>query len=222
VHLATHTGDLESVSFYQAQSALQMAEAGEAADALRTAIDTVQRVPNRDTTLVLAMAFARAGDVERARELEQQVRRERPKDTLIQNFCLPSIDAAIALREQEPQAALATLHASLGYEFANVPGFGNLYPVYLRGLAYMEAEQPQLAIVEFRKVLDHPTLVGFSVLGPLSRLQIARAYAATSAGSSVALDSYEAFLNTWKSSDQSLAVYRAAKAEVTKLGAEQH
>jgi hypothetical protein len=52
-----------------------------------------------------------------------------------------------------------------------------LYPIYLRGEAYLAAGLPDKAQAEFQKILDHPGLVGNYLLGALAHLGIGRAYA---------------------------------------------
>ena len=39
------------------------------------------------------------------------------------------------------------------------PGFGGLYPVYVRGLAYARLGRHTDAAAEFQKILDHPGLM---------------------------------------------------------------
>ena len=52
-----------------------------------------------------------------------------------------------------------------------------LYPVYLRGEAYVAAHQGSAAAAEFQKILDHPGVVVNEPIGALAHLGLARAYA---------------------------------------------
>jgi hypothetical protein len=52
-----------------------------------------------------------------------------------------------------------------------------MYPPYIRGLAYLAQRNGAAAAPEFQKLLDHSGIVQNFVLGSLSRLQLARAYA---------------------------------------------
>jgi eukaryotic-like serine/threonine-protein kinase len=54
------------------------------------------------------------------------------------------------------------------------------------------------------------------VIGPLARLQLARAQSAMG-DLSAAIDSYEAFLDLWRDADADIPVYVAAQAEYEKL-----
>jgi eukaryotic-like serine/threonine-protein kinase len=49
----------------------------------------------------------------------------------------------------------------------------------MRGLAYLEMKQGDAALAEFRKLQDHPGIVGVVPIGALARLQMARAYRLT-------------------------------------------
>jgi eukaryotic-like serine/threonine-protein kinase len=42
-------------------------------------------------------------------------------------------------------------------------GFNDLYPAYIRGLAYLQMHEGRLAAAEFQKLLDHPGIVGRTV-----------------------------------------------------------
>ena len=39
-------------------------------------------------------------------------------------------------------------------------GFNSLWPAYVRGLAYLQMGEGEMAAAEFRKLLDHPGIVG--------------------------------------------------------------
>ena len=54
-------------------------------------------------------------------------------------------------------------------------GLDNMYPAYLRALAYLPLRQGDLAAAEFRKVLDHFGVGAGFVTAALSILQLARA-----------------------------------------------
>ncbi len=74
----------------------------------------------------------------------------------------------------------------------------------------------QRAAPEFRKVLDHPGIVGRFITGALARLQLGRAQAMSGDRVS-AQSSYKDFLNLWKDADQDVPIYKQARAEYAKL-----
>jgi hypothetical protein len=120
------------------------------------------------------------------------------------------------LNTNDPAAAVEILRATVKYELAMPGGFDSLYPVYIRGLAYLQMGEGRLAAAEFQKLLDHPGIIGRYVIGALSHLQIARAQK-IAGNETAARKSYEDFLTLWKDADPDLPVYQQAKAEYAKL-----
>lgn len=71
--------------------------------------------------------------------------------------------------------------------------FGALYPVYLRGEAYLAAHKGAEAAAEFQKILDHRGIVLSDPIGALARLQLGRAFA-LSGDQAKAKTAYQDFL----------------------------
>ena len=92
-----------------------------------------------------------------------------------------------------------------------------VYPAYIRGLAYLQMHEGRLAAAEFTKLLAHPGLVGTSVTGALSHLQLARADRMMG-DEAAARKSYEDFLTLWKTADPDIPIYQQALAEYVELG----
>jgi serine/threonine protein kinase/tetratricopeptide (TPR) repeat protein len=165
-----------------------------------------------DTRLLGTFALARLGRFEQAKRSAEALRRDFPKNTVVQRYGLPLIDGAVKLGAGEPGAAVELLKPSLKYDLAYTFIFPPLYPAYCRGLAYLQAGDAHAAAAEFQKVMRRPGLVGPGVIGPLSRLQLGRAQAAMG-DVTAAMGSYEAFLDLWRAADSDVPVYAAAKAE---------
>ena len=91
-----------------------------------------------------------------------------------------------------------------------------MFPVYLRGEAYLAAHQGNKAAAEFQKILDHRGVVLNEPIGALAHLQIGRAYA-TQGDTAKAKAAYQDFLTLWKNADPDIPVLVAAKAEYAKL-----
>jgi len=87
-----------------------------------------------------------------------------------------------------------------------------LYPTYVRGEAFLAAGQGSPAAAEFQKILDHPGLMLNDPVGPLARLQLARALAASGDRANSAA-AYKNLLAIWKDADADLPVVQQAKAE---------
>jgi eukaryotic-like serine/threonine-protein kinase len=166
--------------------------------------------------LRLAFVLARTGDVTQARQVADAVDQELPLSTLVQNYSLPSIRAAIDLQNADAAAAIQELRVVEPYELAYPEDFNSLTPAYVRGLAYLQMGNGKLAAAEFQKVIDHPGIVGRSVLGAMARLQLGRAFA-MSGDSAAARKSYHAFLALWKDADPDVLAYKASKVELSKL-----
>jgi tetratricopeptide (TPR) repeat protein len=216
IALERKAGSWRPTSKYDSHHALREAEVGNLARAQQGAAKALAGTPNRDTQLLLALAFARAGDSEQAQKLSDVLSQNFPLDTVVQNYSLPTIRAAMKLGENDPGAAVEILRPTNKYDLADSRSFCTLYPAYIRGLAYLQMGEGRLATVEFQKLLDHPGIVGREVIGALARLQLARAHKLMG-NQAAARKSYEEFLTLWKDADSDIPIYQQAKAEYAKL-----
>jgi tetratricopeptide (TPR) repeat protein len=91
-----------------------------------------------------------------------------------------------------------------------------LYPVFVRGEAYLAAHQGKEAAAEFQKILDHRGIVLNQPIGALAHLQIGRAYA-MQGDIAKAKAAYQDFLTLWKDADPDIPIFIAAKAEYAIL-----
>ena len=89
-------------------------------------------------------------------------------------------------------SAVQLLEAARKYE-----SFGDFWPQYLRGLAYLKQNNGVLAEAEFRTILNHRGWYPVSPLYPLAQLGLARA-AAMNGDGSAARKAYQDFLALWK------------------------
>lgn len=216
---ATRAGAEELAARWRAQQALREAEIGNSAVARKGAMDALAISGGREVEPSAALAFARAGDPASAQTLVEKLDREYPRDTIMQHYWLPTIRAAIELKNGDAQRAIATLVPARDYELGLPYGFGtfgNLYPAYVRGLAHLQRGQAQQAATEFQKMIDHPGIVLNSVTGALAHLQLGRVQVMM--GDKVAAHkSYLRFLTLWKDADPDIPIYKQAKAEYAKL-----
>jgi hypothetical protein len=93
---------------------------------------------------------------------------------------------------------------------------GTLYPVYVRGQAYLFLQQGAAATAEFQKILDHWGITLNFPLGVLAHLELGRAYS-MQGNSARARAAYEEFLPLWKDADPDIPILKEAKAEYAKL-----
>jgi hypothetical protein len=215
INLATKAFDSEP-AFRKVHQALQEAEIGNPSQAHRLAAKALASAPNRNTQLVAALAFARAGNIQQAQKLADALDQGAPLDTTVQDYGLPTIRAAMKLHENDPAAAVEILQPTVKYDLATPLGFNGLYPAYIRGLAYLQMHEGRLAAAEFQKIYDHPGIVGRDVNGALARLQLARARKMMG-DQAAARKSYEEFLTLWNTADSDIPIYRQAKAEYARL-----
>jgi hypothetical protein len=147
---------------------------------------------------------------------------EFPLDTLMQNYWLPTVRAAIALQRHDSVRAIAILRASVPYELADPPPFsvGTMYPAYLLGQAYLSSGNGsgngELAAAEFQKILDHPGVIVNFPLSALSHLGLGRARA-LSGDAAGARTAYQDFFALWKDADSDTPILKQAKTEYAKL-----
>jgi tetratricopeptide (TPR) repeat protein len=120
----------------------------------------------------------------------------------------------------KPQQALNDLELAAPYELG-LPAIGfynwpNLYPVYVRGEAYLAARKGSEAAAEFQKILDHRGIVSNGPIGALAHLQLGRAYA-MQGDTAKSRAAYQDFLTLWKDADPDIPILKQAKAEYAKL-----
>ena len=219
----------ETGATWQAKAALEQVAYGNSTEARRSAAEALRLSPtSQGVETEAALAFAMAGDTARAESMAQDLGKRLPLDTQMQSLWLPAIQAQLALDKKNPAAALNALRAAFPIEFGSVT-IGNptcLYHVYIRGEAYLAAEQGKAAAAEFQKILDHNGIVWNCWTGALARLGVARANALqsrTSQGADAdaartrALAAYKDFLTLWKDADPDIPIYKQAKAEYARL-----
>jgi len=169
----------------------------------------------RNAMLLGALAFARSGDTVRAQALANELDRRFPSNTRIQRYWLPTIRASIELYRKNPAKALLVLR-DVSYELGDLSIVGdNLYPVYIRGQAYLGNHEGKEAAAEFEKFLEHSGIVLNSPLGVLARLGLARAYSQQN-DKAKAVRAYQDFLAIWRDADPGLPLLKAAKAEYAR------
>jgi hypothetical protein len=221
MELARQKKDRESAAMYQAGSALGQAHAGIFPEAVRRASAALEESRARDVVFSAACAMAMSNHLAESQKLARELEERFAEDTNAQYFELPVLRALLALGQHEPEQALQALEVARAYDLAAagpafVYHFGGLYPVYLRGLAYLAAHRPAEAAVEFQKVLDNRGVVLGDPIGALAHLQLARAMGA-SKNPEKAKTAYAAFLQLWKEADPNLPVLAHARAEASGL-----
>ncbi len=230
VDSAIRADSKETGAIWQANAALQQAAYGYTAEARQSSAEALKLFPaSQGVESEAALAFAMAGDTARAESLAQDLGQRFALDTQILSLWIPAIQGQLELNKKNPSAALNTLQAASAIELGQINFVANiscLYPVYLRGEAYLAAGQGSAAAAEFQKILDHSGIVWNCWTGALGRLGVARAnalQAKTSRGTDAdaarakARAAYQEFLTLWKDADPDIPILMQAKAEHAQL-----
>ena len=153
--------------------------------------------------------------------LANDLERDFPEDTSVRFYYLPAVHASLALNHGDPSKAIEFLQIAVPYDMgmprsATFAYFGALYPVYVRGQAYLAGRQGAEAAKEFQKIVDHRGIVIGDAFGALARLGLARAYV-VQGDAAKAKAAYQGFLTLWEDADPDIPVLKQAKAEYASL-----
>jgi tetratricopeptide (TPR) repeat protein len=94
--------------------------------------------------------------------------------------------------------------------------FGPMYTVFLRGEAYLAADQPAEALREFERIIAHRGIVLADPIDAFARLQRARALV-TLGRTADAHGAYKDLLVLWRDADAQLPLLERVKAESAAL-----
>ncbi len=111
---------------------------GNAAEARQQTAAGLALSTGRDVESVATAVLAAAGDSAKAQSLADDLAKRYPNDTLVQFVYLPTIRAQLSLDHKNTSKAIEALQTAVPYELGNDVG---LYPVYVRGEAYLAAHQ---------------------------------------------------------------------------------
>lgn len=219
--LAQQAGARESAALYEAAEGLRESLFGNVPAARRSAIATLELSKDREAEFGAAFAMALAGESFRSEAVASDLEKRFGEDTSVRFAYLPEVRALVALNRGEVAKALELLQVAGPYELgtprSTIHGyFGALYPVYVRGLAYLAAHQGAEAAAEFQKILAHRGIVASDPIGALAHLQLGRAYA-LSRDKIQAKAAYQDFLNLWKDADTNIPILSEAKSEYREL-----
>ena len=147
--------------------------------------------------------MALCGESNRTKMLVDEIGKQFPADTFMNEVRLPVIRAALELQRGNAAQAIDELKPTSRYEEA-----AEFWPPYLRGQAYLKLGRRTEAAAEFRKILDHRGYAPFSPLYPLAQLGLARA--------TENRKTYDEFLVIWKNADEELPLLLSARKEAEK------
>jgi serine/threonine protein kinase/tetratricopeptide (TPR) repeat protein len=211
----------EKAALYESGAALWEAFFGNAPEAKLRAGAALEFSRQMYEEFGAAFALAVAGDSVRAQTLVDDLEKRFGEDTSVRFSHLPAIRARLALNHGDPAKAIELLKVTTPYELgaprSSIHGnFGALYPIYVRGEAYLALRQGTEAVAEFQKILNHRGIVVSDPIGATAHLQIARAFV-LSGDKAKAKSAYQDFLTLWKNADRDVLILRQATNEYAKL-----
>ena len=218
---AQQAGQRERAGLWEAGAAVREALFENTSEAIEKASAAITLPRSREAEYGAAFALAVSGKLSQAQALTTDLEKRFPEDTSVRFSYLPVLRARIALSLGHSSGAIELLQAAvpreLGSPRSSVDGlFGAMYPVYLRGEAYLAQGRGAEAASEFKKILDHRGIVVSDPIGALAYLQLGRAFVLS--GDRIrARSAYQDFLTLWKDADPDIPVLKKANAEYAKL-----
>jgi eukaryotic-like serine/threonine-protein kinase len=217
---ALRDDEKETAAQWRMDEALREVECGNRPIAKQQTAAARALTSSHDTEILAAIALGRAGDVQEAEKLAEDLEKQYPLDTLVNDYWLPVIHASGEVARNNPAKAIELLLPSAPYELASPVAWsglgGPMYPAYLRGEAYLQLRQGIDAAAEYQKILDHPGFMMACPLGALAQLGMARSFL-IAGDPAKARSCYQKFLTLWKDADPDVPILIAAKAEYAKL-----
>jgi eukaryotic-like serine/threonine-protein kinase len=215
----------ERAAVFEAEAAVREAFLGNASEARRRAVAALGFSHGKDVKFGAAFALALSDESSLSQRLANELEAEFPEDTSVRYSYLPELRALFALHQgdgAQPAKAIEALQIAAPYEMGwptsvFIGSFGALYPIYIRGEAYLAAKRGIEAAAEFQRILSHGGIIySDPLLGTAARLQSARAY--TLSGQMVkAKAAYQDLLLFWEDADPDIPILRQARAEYAKL-----
>jgi DNA-binding winged helix-turn-helix (wHTH) protein/tetratricopeptide (TPR) repeat protein len=218
--LAAEANQKERAALYLAAVASREALLGNATAATETAESALKLNTGRDVEYGAAFALALSLKESKAAALMADLEKRFPQDTYVKFSYVPTVHAVIAMNHGENAKAVEELQSAARFDLA-IEGtwagfFGEMYPVYVRGQAYLANHEGQKAAQEFEKIVAHRGVVGSDFVAPMGTLQLARAYVAGGDVKNAKL-TYEKFFQLWKNADANMEVLGRARSEYAAL-----
>jgi tetratricopeptide (TPR) repeat protein len=219
--MATRGGLRERTAVFQAAPAVWNALYENRSVALAAAEMALKTFEGRDVSYAAGFALGLAGEAVKAEALADKLDREYPDDTQVQATYVPTLRALVALDKNDPRRAIDLLEANRPYEFGIPPlafnhFYGNMYPIYVRGLAYLAMGSANEAAGEFTRLLAHQGLAAGDPVDAAARRQLARALWSAK-DKDKAISAYTDFFSSWKNADSGIPMFTQAKAESAQL-----
>ena len=221
VLIAQQSGQTERAALFVTGVALREAFFGNASAAKKSAESALKLSKDREVEYGAAFVLALTGDSSHAQMHADSLEKQYPEDTAVQFSYLPALKALLALNRKDPSKAIELLQTATPHELgtpqsADFGYYGALYPVYVRGQAYLAANRGAEAAAEFQKIINHRGVVVTDPIGALAHLQLGRALV-LKGDKAKAKVAYQDFLTLWKDADSDIPIFKEARAEYADL-----
>jgi eukaryotic-like serine/threonine-protein kinase len=218
---ALRAGLRERTAVFQAAPAVWNAIYENKGAARRIAETALTSFKGREVSYAAGFALGMAGEAAKTEAIADKLNREYPEDTQVQATYVPTLRALVALDQNDPHRAINLLEANRPYEFgipplAFVHLYGNMYSIYVRGLAYLAMHRPEDAVAEFGRLLAHPGLAAGDPVDAAARRHLARALD-LAGDKTKATSAYKDFLALWADADPTIPILKQANVEYAKL-----
>ena len=199
-----------------AEEAAADAEAGFPNEARQEITAALAQSNTADSRASAAYVFATVGDAARAQKFVDELAKESPSDTVLNQVNLPLVRAVLSLQRNQPAQAIAQLQSAIPYELGAGPRSAGYFANSVRGEAFLRTHDGVKASAEYQKILDHRGADPTSVLYSLAHLGLGRAYA-LQGDTAKAKTGYQDFFAVWKDADADVPILKTARAEYEKL-----
>ncbi|HET9400178.1 MAG TPA: hypothetical protein VFO34_04420, partial [Candidatus Acidoferrales bacterium] len=184
---------------------------GDTARAKQLVKEAAKLSSDQRTVSDMALASAMIGDFPQAHALFDPLVKAYPENTVFKFWMGPQIRALEAIQHHDGKAAVAALDGAHDLDLAYA-----MQLIFVRGLAYLAANDAHSAVAEFQKIIDHPGIEAPHPNHALAHFYQARAYA-MSGDTAKARTAYQDFLALMKDADKGVPVVEQAQAEYAKL-----
>jgi outer membrane protein assembly factor BamD (BamD/ComL family) len=218
---AQQANQRERAALFSAATAVWDAFYGNQSAARQSVTRVLELARGREVDYAAAFALALAGDLARSRTLADDLAKNFPEDTSVQYMYLPTLRALFSLSAHDQAAVIQSLQTASRFDLA-LSGlgfngyFGALYPIYVRGMAYLAGGRAADAAGEFQRIVDHRSIVLVDPMDAFARLQLARALVRTG-DTAKAKAAYGDLLTLWEHADAKIPVVEQARAEYARL-----
>jgi tetratricopeptide (TPR) repeat protein len=221
IEIALAANRPESAAQHEAAMAVNAALFGNLSEARSRALAVQQQSHGIDAEYGAALAFGLSGEMPGLQRLINDLKKRYPTDTIVRFNVLPTLRAISAIHHGDAAQAIDLLGPARRYELGwlgccSVGFVGSLYPIYVRGEAYLALHQGLEAAAEFQRIIDNRGMLASAPMALLAHWKRGRALMMAGKKAEAAAE-YQHFLSIWRHADEDVPIWRRVKAEFDKL-----